>query len=199
MKESNTLQDNEIINLIRSTKAGDQDRAFAQLYDKCSETVYSMVRSNSGNATEAEDVFQDTLIVLHNNLRKDTFKLTCKLNTYIYSVARNLWLNQLRKSSRQTKLDPSSEEYVEVSDNSLQVLMRSEEDGILNELILKLDENCRTILKYFYFEKMKMKSIAVKLGYANEGVAKSKKSKCLKKLRDMVALKPHLKTTLWTS
>ena len=199
MKESAIVNDNEILSLMRSVQRNQQDKAFSLLYDKYAKNVYSLVTRNSGSAAEAEDLFQDTLIVLHKNLRKDSFELSCKLNTYIYSVARNLWFNKLRKSSKLSSLDDAGEEFVDVADSSLEVLQREEEKGALNELILNLGENCQKVLRYFYFERMKLRAISDELGYANETVAKTKKSKCLKQLRDMLANNPHIKTTLWTS
>jgi len=199
MNESNNKTDNEIIKLIRSAKVSDQDRAFTSLYEAHFATVRGMVKKNSGNDIEAEDVFQDTLIVLHSNLRKESFALTCKLGTYIYSVARNLWLNQLRKSAKATKMDVTEFEFIDVAESSLEVLQREEANSLLNDLIMKLGENCQNVLKYFYFERMKLKTIATELGYANESVAKTKKSKCLRQLRELLVNEPHLKTMLWTS
>jgi len=199
MNESITINDNEIVDLIRSVKIADQDKAFSIMYDEFAPSVYNMVRKNSGSDTQAEDLFQDTLIVLHNNVRKDSFNLTCKLKTYIYSVARNLWLNQLRKSSRETTLDDTSQDIVDIADDSLKVLMDADKRSTLNKLILRLGENCQKVLKCFYFEQMKLKSIALELGYANETVAKTKKSKCLKQLRQLLSNDPHIKSMLWTS
>jgi len=199
MKESTAIHDNEIISLMRSTDKKQQDKAFSLLYDKYAESVNKLVKRNSGNVGEAEDVFQDTLIVLHKNLRKESFELTCKLNTYIYSIARNLWFNKLRKTSRLSNIDDAGADFIDIADSSLEVLQRAEENSVLNDLIMKLGENCQKVLKYFYFERMKLKAIANELGYANETVAKTKKSKCIKQLRDMVGKEPHIKTALWTS
>ncbi len=199
MKESNTAKETQIIHLMQSVDKRDQDKAFSLLYDSYANTVYSLVHKNNGTETQAEDVFQDTLIVLHSKLRDKSFKLTCKLNTYIYSVARNLWFNQLRKSSKLAQIEDVDEDFIDISESSLQVLERTQETNVLNELIMKLGEGCQKVLKYFYFEEMKLKAIATELGYANESVAKTKKSKCLKQLREMVTNEPHIKTTLWIS
>ena len=52
-----------------------------------------------------------------------------------------------------------------------------------------MDETCRKILSYHYFDGMSMNDIAEKFGYANTDTAKTKKYKCKEKLIRMVKTK----------
>ncbi len=70
--------------------------AFEQLYRKAYPAVETMILKNSGTRNSAEDIFQEALIVLVTNLRKPGFQLSASPGTFVYAIARNLWLKQLR-------------------------------------------------------------------------------------------------------
>ena len=56
----------------------------------------------------------------------------------------------------------------------------------LMKVIEELGENCKKILLLFYFENRSMKEIVAHLPYENEQVVRNKKSKCLKKLEQLI-------------
>ena len=62
----------------------------------------------------------------------------------------------------------------------------------LMHVIDELGENCKKILLLFYFENMSMKEIVAHLPYENEQVVRNKKSKCLKKLEQLVTNNTNL-------
>jgi DNA-binding NarL/FixJ family response regulator len=49
-----------------------------------------------------------------------------------------------------------------------------------------MDETCRRLLSYFYFNGLSNAVIAEKLNYANTDTVKSKKYQCFKKLQTAV-------------
>jgi DNA-directed RNA polymerase specialized sigma24 family protein len=69
------LSDNKIIN---------------HLYTVNFRTIRHLVVTNNGNESDAQDVFQETLVVLFSKVRKEELELTCSLTTYLYSIARNI-------------------------------------------------------------------------------------------------------------
>ena len=83
--------DSEFIDGLRT----DNDVALSALYKKYFNVVLKYVLNNSGTEEEAQDIYQETVIVLYNNARKPDFTLNCAMQTYIYSVAKRLWLKQL--------------------------------------------------------------------------------------------------------
>ena len=56
----------------------------------------------------------------------------------------------------------------------------------LMKVMDQLGENCKKILLLFYYENKSMKEIVTELPYENEQVVRNKKSKCLKKLEQLV-------------
>ena len=55
-------------------------------------------------------------------------------------------------------------------------------EGLLNEI----GEKCRLLLRYFYYERKRMKEIVALMSFSSEQVAKNRKSNCMKKLRSLV-------------
>jgi DNA-directed RNA polymerase specialized sigma24 family protein len=52
--------------------------------------VEYFILNNNGRTDDAEDIFQDTMIVLLEKLRQDDFMLTASIKTYIMAIAKNL-------------------------------------------------------------------------------------------------------------
>ncbi len=52
--------------------------------------------------------------------------------------------------------------------------------------IKELGKKCQEIIRLFYFHRYSIAAIAEDLGYSNENVVRSHKSRCLKKLKTMI-------------
>lgn len=179
--------------LIKMLKGEDQrkiDEALSQLYRKYYEAVKQLVQKNNGTEEEAEDIFQDTLLTFYTQLRHKQLKLSCSIQTYLYSVARNLWLDELRKRKKQAQF-VETHTFIPLQEDHLSVLLESEQSEQMAKIIRMLDEKCQQVLIHFYFDRFRMSQIASLLGFANEQVAKNKKSKCLKKLKTLVEERRH--------
>lgn len=148
--------------------------------------IQKFIMSNNGNDTEARDVFQDTITAFYEQAKQEDFRLTCSLKTYIYSISRNLWLKRLAKLNRIDRSITDFEDHVDIQNGNNQGNHDSEREIILGELIDKLDEGCKQILLYYYFDKLKMNQIKVKMDLGSEQSAKNKKHKCMKQLMEIV-------------
>ncbi|MGA3013097.1 MAG: sigma-70 family RNA polymerase sigma factor, partial [Bacteroidales bacterium] len=88
--------DEKIISDIRENREG----SISYLYKEFFALIRSIVIKNSGNNEDAEDVFQDGLIVLFQKIRLESFELNCSLKTFFFSVCRNIWLQRLDRKWR---------------------------------------------------------------------------------------------------
>lgn len=149
---------------------------------------YTMVRNfilkNNGQNDEVEDVMQETVIAVWKNVSKNNFRLTSKLSTYVFSIAKNIWFKRLRKKSILKRV---SYQEIETADNR-SATYNSKIDYIL-DLVGELDETCRQLLTYFYFDGLNNLQIAEKMSLKNTNTVKSKKYQCMKKLEEMVVSK----------
>ena len=58
--------------------------------------------------------------------------------------------------------------------------------SIIVQIVQEMDDTCRKLLSYFYFDGLNNKSIAQRLNFANTNTVKSKKYQCFKKLQSTV-------------
>jgi RNA polymerase sigma factor (sigma-70 family) len=93
------------------------DAVLRALYKKYYNLVLKYVVNNSGNSEAAADIYQETIIVLYENVQKPAFQLNCQLQTFIFSIAKRLWLKQLRGNGQITRFKEDEEgEVVDVTD-----------------------------------------------------------------------------------
>lgn len=172
------MSDTDILELIRQ---GRDERAFAKLYTHFPK-VRKLVRDNSGSSDDAKDVFQDALIIFHRKARSSDFTLTSAISTYLFSVCRNLWREELRrrnKSLSKWDVEDVPEEPVELA----AMLAREGEYSTAEQALRTLGDKCLEVLKRFYIAKESLIDIARSLGFAGEGAAKTRKYKCLEEAR----------------
>lgn len=162
------------------------DLLLSALYRKYFGMVLKHVLNNSGTEEEAQDIYQETIIVLYNNVQKPSFELSCALQTYIFSVSKRLWLKQLNKNSNVYKLTESADEdgtLVDVSSDLREFKEQEEQFEKMNESLKELGEPCKTLIEDFYLQRLSMEEISEKFGYTNADNAKNQKYKCLQRLK----------------
>ncbi len=62
--------------------------------------VKNHVLKNSGSTDDVSDVFQDSIIVLYNQITEGNLNLTTDLKGYFFGIARNVWNAHLRKKQK---------------------------------------------------------------------------------------------------
>jgi RNA polymerase sigma factor (sigma-70 family) len=162
------------------------DRALSQLYKQHYPMVSQLVINNSGSTDDAKDIYQEALIVLFEKVSAGDFELNCQLKTFIYAVARRLWLKQLAQRGRSPLIRASQfdEEPAEsVTDDLADHLRRDQQFEQMAESLTRLGEPCRTLLEDFYIRHLSMQDITEKFGYTNTDNAKTQKYKCLTRLK----------------
>ncbi len=176
-------EDNEknlLTGLARNEKA-----AVEQIYKDNYGLIQSLIINNNGSVDDARDVFQEAMIVLYEKTRSGTLELNCQIRTYLYSVARRIWLKKLQQQSRYTGDLNTNENLVPVEDDLEEHQRRDQEFGMMETAILGLGEPCRGLLEAFYLHRKNMQEIARDFGYTNAENAKTQKYKCLMRLKKL--------------
>lgn len=179
----NQLTDSEILDGVMRH----DDRTLSHVYKEWLPAVIKIVGNNGGSVDEAQDVFQDSIIALYNNVRRDRYTAgQAKLSTYFLQIAKYRWLD-IRKSAR-VKTTSSMVDGMEYgSEESIEKgIEEAEKYQALHQLIGKLGEQCQQILKLFYWEKMKIEKIAEQLKMGSASV-KNGKYRCMNQLKDFAA------------
>ena len=163
--------------------ARNDKKAVETIYKENYSTVQSLVINNNGSADDAKDIFQEAMIILYEKARSGTFELNCLIKTYVYSVARRLWLKKLQQASRYTGDLGNAEGVVQVEDDIEGHARRDAEFEMMEKAISGLGEPCKSLLEAFYLQKKNMQEIAANFGYTNAENAKTQKYKCLMRLK----------------
>lgn len=66
----------------------------------------------------------------------------------------------------------------------------------LLKLLDQMGNPCKQILSGFYYEEKSMKELLTEFDYENEQVLRNRKSRCMKKLKEMIVANPGLLNTL---
>ena len=189
------LSDEDICSWLRFGNETNHDRALNQIYNEHYTVILAHVKKNSGDDDDALDIFQDAVVVFYENLRKGKFELKSSIRTYLFSVARNLWLNKLKAKKRTVGMADEFDA-VSLDDNSLDVLEANEKTKLLMKIIDEVNGDCKKLLLMYYYDRLRMDEIALRLNLANANVAKSKKLSCMRKLKNLVSKYPNLKSLL---
>lgn len=180
-------------NIIHSIRTGANSIALEYLYDISLKKVRQYIMKNSGSKEDANDIFQDAVIVLFNQIQMNKFNEVYSIDAFLYSVARNLWIDKVRRSKKFTMFDSSIETTIHSQElDQLQYLIQKEKSTAMKQVFKLLDEKCQRILSYVIYEKRSMKEIKDLMGYSSEDVAKTNHYRCKQYLSKLVKNDPSL-------
>ncbi len=184
----------DLLNMIKSPDKSLRNEAFSRIYKEEFDKIRFFVLNNSGSPAEAEDIFQDGMIILYEQVLHGNFKEQSSISTYLFAICKNCWFNKLKKSSTKKEILGLEMDFKEDENLVIDVMIADETTKTLASLIEKLGPDCQKLLKYYYYEKRKMKEIAQLMGLSNDQVVKNKKSRCLKKLKELAEKFPKLRS-----
>jgi RNA polymerase sigma factor (sigma-70 family) len=167
-----------------------------KVYESVFGYIFKYIRANSGNETDAEDIFQEGIIVYWENVQKENFKLTTTPEKYIFSVCRNLWQQELfrRKKYNEPKF------FIEVFHNL--TISDVEESHKKEKLLGIIEKNINKLPprgKELYRLKLKgfsLKKIALMMGLKNFRMAKAKTYQSKLRLIELIKGDPEYKELL---
>lgn len=174
--------------LLRLLAQGDRQAADS-IYRQHYPTITRWLRGQGLEAEEtAAEIFQEAMVVLFEKSGDPQFQLSCKIGTYLFAVARNLWYKHLQQLKRNPAALPDNAGNEEgpdwAADNDLSIHMERElHYQQLAEALQQLGEPCRSLLTAFYHQDKSMATIAAEFGYTNPDNAKTQKYKCLTRLK----------------
>ena len=169
--------------LLAAMRQGRAEQAFTQLYRQLPD-VMTLVRTHGGTRTEARDLFQDALVIIHEKAQAPEWMFSGSLAAYLYGICRNLWLAELRAKGRAEKHINALLSAVTPSGVEGQTTDNEPLTQLAERAFATLGEKCRELLTRFYLNNESLAAIAQAFGYAGEGAAKTRKYKCLEQARE---------------
>ncbi|MFT5858184.1 MAG: RNA polymerase sigma factor (sigma-70 family) [Flavobacteriaceae bacterium] len=166
---------------IANSHTSNIDDLLKDLYTKWPDVKLLMKKIGCSNS-DAEDLFQEALLIFMRKMEDPTFELTVAPFHYVKNTCKLLWYNQARKEKKLPKSDLPEE------------VAQQDDDWFQNELLLQkvekaiseIGQKCQDLLKLFYGLGQSMVDIAKKLGFRNDNVAKAQKYRCINKVKDIL-------------
>lgn len=162
------------------------------IYKEFFPLIKFLVTENGGAGEDAEDIFQDGIIIIYNKISLNELKLTSSFKTYMYSVCRNLWLQKLNKRKAIFDKLTDVEEYIDLPKDVLHEasIEETELHRIIQIHFLSLADDCQKLLRLF-IKNIPLREIASMLGYKTEKYAKTRKYLCKEELKKRIATDPR--------
>lgn len=153
--------------------------ALQYIYKNFYSKINFFIKKNNGDDDDANDVFQEAIIIIYRKLKANDLVLDCTFETYLYSVCRFLWLKQLEKRKMEKEKIKDNHEYNDdLYDDGLEkVVDLNDRYKLYQKHFANLGKDCQKVLQ-LYFDKVPLKSIAQMMGFKSEKYAKKRKFKC---------------------
>jgi len=188
--------------LMLRARQGDRD-AFTELVEKYKQPVMNLAFRTLRDLTEAEDLAQNVFVQVWKSAPR--YEATAKFSTWLFTIARNLCLNEIRRRTRhpaesldQTRDDADDQPLHQIEDKRVATAATV---ALSRELVEKVDaalavlpENQRTALLLCRQEELSYEEIAAILG-CSLSATKSLIHRARETLK--LKLKPYLQTGVW--
>lgn len=180
------------VELLQGLAVGDKS-VISAIYQTYRPILTKWIVSHGGLDSEADDIFQEALIIMYEKAKNPEFCLTCQVGTYIFAISKRLWLKKINRSGKSISFE---EEIGDDEDDQTRNPFNYDEDMTdywaeelkfdrLNEAMNRLGDPCNKLLHAFYIQNKSMQEIAADFGYTNAENAKTQKYKCLTRLKKL--------------
>jgi RNA polymerase sigma-70 factor (ECF subfamily) len=148
--------------LMRKAVEGDK-AAFAQIFDRYYRGILNFFWRLVWDNSKAEELVQDVFLKLWKN--RKAYEGTAKFSTYLFQIAKNHWINQLRRKKRfHAFLNTKREELRKDDWGSVpgpdKEIEEREIEEVVKEAIGSLPENYRIPFVLSRYQNFKYKDIA---------------------------------------
>lgn len=146
-----------------------------------------MIEKMGGGTEDAEDIFQEALIIIITKIDEDAFVLSAKFSTYLYAISKKLLLVQQKKQKvameylNNYSYEVEKPHFIENYDKELK-------QKVFKYYFEQLSEPCQKILKLYWLE-LSEKEIAQKIG-KREGYIRKRKYQCKNELIELIINNP---------
>ena len=189
--KTGTINDQQLLECLRDRRRS--EAGIARLYALYADEMARLVQAAGGSRADGQDVFQDVALAFVYSVQQERYRGDAGIRTYLSVLTRHKWYNELRRRGRAE----GRAERFEAARPALEAdtsarLEHREASAALQELLARTGDGCRSLLTGFYFGERSMKELADAHGLGSEQAARNKKSRCLKKLTELLEAAPNI-------
>jgi RNA polymerase sigma factor (sigma-70 family) len=154
--------------------------------------IRQLIINNSGTDQDAEDIFQDALVIVYKRIIDDELILNSSFKTFFYSVCRNIWLQRLGKWKERNHEFVDFESITAISEHTQEEIhsIENKKHKLYQIHFLNLSLDCQKVLQLF-LRKISLREIASIMGYKTEKYAKTRKYNCKEELKLRILNDPN--------
>jgi RNA polymerase sigma factor (sigma-70 family) len=182
--------------IIECIKNRQNDKALSYLYSHTLKKVKGYILNNNGSQDEANDIFQDAVILFFKAVIENKFDHTLSVDAYIFTISKNLWINTAKRKKTLVHVDIEDQHLYAATDSQLENMISKEKRNALDIAYSKLDEACRKLLGMVAYEKLSMKELQVKMELTSENAAKTMHYRCKQSFHKIIKENSDLLTIL---
>ena len=173
------------LEIISSIQKGKLEKPIQFLYKEFPKIRLFLLREG-GSDEMIQEIFNDSLVLLIEKVSSPSFVSTSKLTTFLTGINRFLLKNELRKKANEPFISAEFQSNLfEGIPNFEYDFEKEEKLKMVDSILDTIQEKCKKILHFFYFEKKSMDFIAKQLGFSTVQSAKTQKYKCLEKAHQL--------------
>lgn len=168
--------------LIEAFQEGDEF-AFVSLYNRYKGPVYAFCVKMLLHKELAQDVLQETFLRVYEN--RERLMNSTSFKAWLFTIARNQCLNQMRRMHTQVPLHPETERKMEVriGETPVSMLEKSERIALVNHFLAQLKPDYREVLILREYQNLTYDEIAA-ITRSTLSAVKSRLFKARRKLAD---------------
>lgn len=153
---------------------------FMALYKKAFSPVAHYVARMGGSLEEAQDIFQDTLVVYYEKVTSAQAEIIVNEKAYVLGIAKKMWLQRYKASTKNQPL------------NDFDTEVLPDEQLATGKILYYLEtagKKCMELLKAYYYDRLQVNNVTALFGYSSAHSATVAKYKCLEKVRETIKQK----------
>ena len=165
---------------VITRSAEDRQRLFIDLYQRAFPAVARFISRRGGTLEEAQDVFQDALIIYYEKMVAGASSSLRDETAYLLGIARYRWIKKYHQRASEISLEDTN--VCSWSDEPVETPSRRK----LLRFLTAAGEKCMDLLRAFYYDHLPLSEVADTFGYSGVRSATVQKYKCLEKVRNTV-------------
>ncbi len=187
LKETIALEEKDMVAWVRE----DRNRAITEIYRQYRDEFVQFSQKYGVVEEDRLDAFQEGVIAFYEYCysgRYDQSRSSPK--TMVFNMAKYALINMKKKQGKLVSV-PDTHLTTREKEGVVDLLNENltHQQHLIKRGLSHLGEQCQAIIRLFYFCEYSIEAIVRELGYQNENVVRSHKSRCLKKLREHLKMK----------
>ena len=160
------------------------ERAFAKIYELCSENIFGVIHVIVKDVAIADEVMQDVFLKVWDKAETYTGKKG-RFFTWLLNIARNAAIDKVRsKAFKNSQKNQDLETFAFFLENDENLEGKTDSIGI-GKLVEKLKPICKRVIDLLFFKGYTQTEASEALEIPL-GTVKSRNRNCLKKLREVI-------------